>query len=108
MSSAEPPSDPPVDNAVDKAADLEAPSTSEAAMDTTPDAPAEETWADIPEDVLALPTEDIMTRTRLIENDMKVRLAHRPDFSLLTVGTGYAVGEHAITARAERYEGEDS
>ncbi|KAK7063455.1 P-loop containing nucleoside triphosphate hydrolase protein [Favolaschia claudopus] len=33
-------------------------------MDTTPDQPQEETWADIPEDIL--------TRIRLIENDMKV------------------------------------
>jgi hypothetical protein len=41
-------------------------------MDTTPDAPAEETWEDIPEDVLASTTEDIMTRVRLIENDIKV------------------------------------
>ncbi|KAI0689070.1 26S proteasome subunit P45 [Cytidiella melzeri] len=41
-------------------------------MDTTSDQPPEEKWEDIPEDVLALPTEDIMTRTRLIDNDLRV------------------------------------
>ena len=43
-------------------------------MDTTPDLqPPEETWDDIPEDILSLSTEDIVTRTRLIDNDLKVR-----------------------------------
>jgi len=42
-------------------------------MDTTPDQPAEETWEDIPEDVMALSTDEILTRIRLIENDIKVR-----------------------------------
>ena len=42
-------------------------------MDTTPDQPAEETWADIPEDVMALSTDEILTRIRLIDNDIKVR-----------------------------------
>jgi hypothetical protein len=41
-------------------------------MDTTPDAPVEETWEDIPEDVMALSTDEILTRIRLIENDIKV------------------------------------
>lgn len=44
-----------------------------AEMDTTPDQPAEETWDDIPEDIMELETEDILTRIRLIENDIKVR-----------------------------------
>lgn len=57
-------------------ADTELPETtqSEAAeMDTTPDQPAEETWDDIPEEIIELETEDILTRIRLIENDIKVR-----------------------------------
>ena len=43
-----------------------------APMDTAPDAPAEETWADIPEDIMALSTDEILTRIRLIDNDIKV------------------------------------
>lgn len=42
-------------------------------MDTTSDQPAEETWADIPEDIMALSTDEILTRIRLIDNDIKVR-----------------------------------
>ncbi|KAI0276490.1 26S proteasome subunit P45 [Russula aff. rugulosa BPL654] len=51
-------------------------------MDTTPDQPAEETWDDIPEEIMELDTEDILTRIRLIDNDIKVmrseqlRLSH--------------------------------
>ena len=41
-------------------------------MDTSSDQPPEEKWEDIPEDILALPTEDIATRTRLIDNDLRV------------------------------------
>jgi 26S proteasome regulatory subunit T5 len=44
----------------------------DAAMDTTPDQPAEETWEDIPVEVMALSTDEILTRIRLIENDIKV------------------------------------
>jgi 26S proteasome regulatory subunit T5 len=53
-----------------------------AEMDTTPDQPVEETWEDIPEDIMELEKEDILTRIRLIENDIKVmrseqlRLSH--------------------------------
>jgi 26S proteasome regulatory subunit T5 len=43
-------------------------------MDTDP--PVEETWADIPEDIMALSTDEILTRIRLIENDIKVRLVY--------------------------------
>ncbi|KAG6372142.1 hypothetical protein JVT61DRAFT_7932 [Boletus reticuloceps] len=43
-----------------------------AAMDTTPDQPPEETWDVIPADILALSTDKILTRIRLIENDVKV------------------------------------
>lgn len=46
-----------------------------AEMDTTPDLPAEETWDDIPEEIMELDTEDILTRIRLIDNDIKVRLS---------------------------------
>ena len=42
-------------------------------MDTTPDRPPEETWEDIPEDIMSLPTADILTRIRLLDNDLKVR-----------------------------------
>ncbi|KAH9980110.1 P-loop containing nucleoside triphosphate hydrolase protein [Lactifluus volemus] len=42
-----------------------------AEMDTTPDQP-EETWDDIPEDIMELDTDDILTRIRLIDNDIKV------------------------------------
>ena len=41
-------------------------------MDTAPDQPPEETWDDIPEGIMALPTEDIQTWTRLVDNDIKV------------------------------------
>ena len=44
-----------------------------AEMDTTPDQP-EETWDDIPEEIMELDTEDVLTRIRLIDNDIKVRL----------------------------------
>ena len=42
-------------------------------MDVTPDTP-EETWSDLPEEILTLSTDEILTRTRLIENDIKVVL----------------------------------
>ena len=52
--------------------DADAPAQDAAAMDTTPDQPPEETWADIPDEVMSLSTDDILTRIRLIENDIKV------------------------------------
>jgi 26S proteasome regulatory subunit T5 len=42
------------------------------AMDVQPEQPPEETWDDIPSDVLESVTDEIMTRVRLIENDIKV------------------------------------
>ena len=76
MSSAQPPNPPPPENNNpndEKKQEPEASSSSpaqaedaSAAMDTD-EQPAEEKWDDIPEDVLVLPTEDILTRTRLIE-----------------------------------------
>jgi len=41
-------------------------------MNTAPDQPAEETWDDIPEDIMVLPTDEILTRVRLLDNDIKV------------------------------------
>ena len=44
-------------------------------MDTTPEEtkPVEETWDDIPEEIMALSPDEINSRIRLIENDIKVR-----------------------------------
>ena len=76
MSSAPPP--PPEIPPQDKQPDPQSPTTThqeqDAAMDTTPDQPPEETWDDIPADILALSTDEILTRIRLIENDIKVRV----------------------------------
>ncbi|THH28713.1 hypothetical protein EUX98_g5494 [Antrodiella citrinella] len=77
MSSVQPPNPPPADNNNEKKEESQStPSSSnatdEASMDTAPDQPAEETWEDIPEDIVSLKPEDIVTRTRLIENDLKV------------------------------------
>lgn len=76
MSSAPPPNPPPTNP--EKQTEGEGTSSSapavEGAMDTTPDQPAEETWADIPEDIMALGTDEILTRIRLIDNDIKVRV----------------------------------
>ncbi|KAE9391033.1 26S proteasome subunit P45 [Gymnopus androsaceus JB14] len=41
-------------------------------MDTTPDQPAEDTFDDLPEDILSLNTDEILTRIRLLDNDIKV------------------------------------
>jgi 26S proteasome regulatory subunit T5 len=71
MASAPPPGELPSNN--DQKADTSGPTSSDGpvAMDVTSDAPREETWDDIPEDIMALSTEEIMTRTRLIDNDIK-------------------------------------
>ena len=71
MASAPPPGELPSNN--EKPAELGESISSDgtAAMDLTPDAPPEETWDDIPEDIMALNTEEIITRTRLIDNDIK-------------------------------------
>ena len=47
-----------------------------AEMDTTSDQPPEETWEDIPEEIMELETDDVLTRIRLIDNDIKVRSFH--------------------------------
>lgn len=74
MSAVPPPNDPPANpEKQPEAAPSSAAAPDEAPMDTTPDQPPEETWADIPEDVMSLNTDEILTRIRLIDNDMKVR-----------------------------------
>jgi hypothetical protein len=72
-------------------------------MDTTPDQPAEETWDDIPEEIMALTTEEILTRIRLIDNDIKVRrlhlAVHLPEFNsrvLCPGDAGHEVGHATI------------
>lgn len=40
--------------------------------DLTPAEPVDD-WSDIPEDVINLTTDEIISRTRLIDNDVKVR-----------------------------------
>ena len=78
-------------------AELPEPTQQEAAeMDTTPDQPVEETWEDIPEDIMELETEDILTRIRLIENDIKVRLDILDGVSRLTLRLGHALRTAAI------------
>ncbi len=74
--SALPPEEHPNNNDQRNKPDTALPETTQleaAEMDTTPDQPVEETWDDIPEEIMELETEDILTRIRLIENDIKVR-----------------------------------
>jgi 26S proteasome regulatory subunit T5 len=80
MASSQPPEQPPSRND-----EKPAPSTSNASntnstqpvegggdkMDVTPDPPAE-TWSDLPEELLTASAEEIVTRRRLIENDIRV------------------------------------
>ncbi|KAG6890611.1 26S proteasome regulatory subunit 6A-B [Termitomyces sp. Mi166 len=74
MSSVPPPNNPPTNPEKQP----EVPSSSQpvpaadVAMDTAPDVPEEETWADIPEDILSLTTDEILTRIRLLDNNIKV------------------------------------
>ncbi|KAF8500610.1 26S proteasome subunit P45 [Gautieria morchelliformis] len=72
MSSTDPPNQPLEVKPEGASASSPVPVTQQAAMDTTPDQPAEETWDDIPDDVLNSTTDEILTRIRLIENDVKV------------------------------------
>jgi len=58
-----------------------------AEMDTTPDQPVEETWDDIPDEIMELDTEDILTRIRLIDNDIKVRFSICPSLGELNFET---------------------
>jgi 26S proteasome regulatory subunit T5 len=79
MSSVPPPNPDPTPSSLnEKQPEGAPPSSAEGAqdaptdMDTAPDQPAEDTFADIPEDVMALTTDEIITRTRMIDNDIKV------------------------------------
>jgi hypothetical protein len=68
-------------------------------MDTTPDQPPVETWDDIPEDVMALPTDEILTRVRLLDNDIKVGVNYTEKRGLRPDGhSGYAVRNDTATA----------
>lgn len=89
MSSTDPPSQPLAEPKQPTDSSEAAPSTSqpEATMDTTPDQPVEETWDDIPDDVLNSTTDDILTRVRLIDNEIKVS-------SLLTLVFQYSCLSH--------------
>lgn len=116
MSSTQPPNPPPSDNNNEKKPE---PTTSSGAaaqdgdvsMDTTPDLPVEETWDDIPEEIMSLSSDEILTRTRLIDNDLKVSrmLLQTATFDLIfIIPSGHAFRNSAVTARAECYEREDS
>ncbi|KAI6027592.1 hypothetical protein PISMIDRAFT_675625 [Pisolithus microcarpus 441] len=78
MSSTE--SNPPPDNNTGEQPESDQPVSSASAqtpreggaMDTTPDRPPEDNWDDIPPEIMALGTDEVMTRIRLIENDIKV------------------------------------
>ncbi|EGN98288.1 hypothetical protein SERLA73DRAFT_183213 [Serpula lacrymans var. lacrymans S7.3] len=76
MSSSAPPPQPPPSNPEKQPESQSSDSTSaspqDGTMDTTPDQPPAETWSDIPEDIMTLGTDEILTRIRLIENDIKV------------------------------------
>ena len=68
-----PPITPPSDsNKKDSSAPTSSSSPEGVAMDVTPDVQEEETWDDLPEEILTLSTDEILTRARLIDNDIKV------------------------------------
>ncbi|KAF8914876.1 P-loop containing nucleoside triphosphate hydrolase protein [Mucidula mucida] len=73
-SAAPPPPDQPAGNPEKQPEQASSPpttaATEDASMDTTEDKP--ETWDDIPEEIMALSTDEILTRIRLIDNDIKV------------------------------------
>ncbi|KAF4577312.1 26S proteasome regulatory subunit 6A [Pleurotus pulmonarius] len=80
MSSAPPPPNPPPSNPEKKPEDAPSQSSApneDATMDTTPIQPEEESWDDIPEEIMSLSTEDVLTRIRLIDNDIKVMKSER-------------------------------
>ncbi|KIK57242.1 hypothetical protein GYMLUDRAFT_173292 [Collybiopsis luxurians FD-317 M1] len=75
MSSAQPPSEPPSNPEKQPETPQQSSSNEQAqdaAMDTTPDQPAEDNFEDLPEDIRALGTDEILTRIRLLDNDIKV------------------------------------
>lgn len=113
MSAAQPPAQPPNNNGgnPEKAPETApgAPNADDASMDTAPDQPPEETWEDIPEDVMSLTTEEVMTRVRLLDNDIKVSKFSITYFvwTRCNAGLGDAFGDAPSTTRAERHERED-
>lgn len=112
MSSAPPPSNPPPNpekKSDPVASDAPAP-VETGAMDVTDDVPPEETWDDISEDILALSTDEILTRARLIDNDIKVTFPSVVFLSqmLKYLISGYAIGNSTVTTRTKRHEREDS
>lgn len=118
MSSAQPPDQPPEENNNNNGElkpEAEASSSSPApaagtdgsAMDTTPDQPPEETWEDIPEDIKSLSTDEILTRTRLIDNDLRVSTLELVGQCCVDQNSGHPLGNTTTAARTGRYEGED-
>ena len=76
MTSIQPPNDPSNNELGAQKLPEEPAQDGTAVMDTTADVlPAEETWEDIPDEIQSLSTDEILTRIRLIENDIKVRRA---------------------------------
>lgn len=96
MSSQEPPNGAPASSKpADASASESAPLLAEthdgdAEMDMTPDEPVVETWEDIPDDVRNSAVDEISTRTRLIDNDIRVSVwssSHRQE---LCADAGYS------------------
>jgi 26S proteasome regulatory subunit T5 len=81
MSSAEPPAQPPSgdpskpgpskSDQPSNTNDAQSPADADK-MDATPEPPAE-TWSDLPEELLTAAADEIVSRRRLIENDIRVR-----------------------------------
>lgn len=100
MSSTQPPSEPPSNpEKQPEAPEQSSPNeqTQDAAMDTTPDQPAEDTFDDLSEDILSLGTDEILTRIRLLDNDIKVSFRSSQMFLCLHVHPGYAFRNNEIT-----------
>jgi hypothetical protein len=75
-------------------------------MDTGADSSSQVTWDDIPTDILSASTDEILTRIRLIENDLKVRSCLFSVFASNKI-SGYAVRNVTFTTRAISHEGEN-
>lgn len=72
--------------------------------------PEEDTFSDLPEDVLSLSVEEINARVRMIDNEVKVcvKKSHISCVAYAQIlQPGYAVREATITTRTECHEGED-
>jgi hypothetical protein len=80
MSSSQPPEQPPAredakpsTSTSDVVMESAQPPADAEKMDVTPDPPAE-TWSDLPQELLTASAEEIVSRRRLIENDIRVSL----------------------------------